>query len=288
MSRITETKINLKGKPYRLMTEYYNNSAEMVNDLRKRPLTNSAFEDKSTETFGAWHGCKTYEECLEYLRNGYQPVVDTLKAAVKPAVTNKRITFQNNIVGGNPVVPLALMGVPNCMIDTRIKPIKAKVLDVYYDITCSSSTESEDIIEAGQKLLAAILKLEQSGYRFNLYAVQTYSDNSSCDMLAIKVKSSDQPLDLKRMSYTLTHTSFFRVLGFDWYSRTPKGKYRGSGYGRNFADNFDYDGKKLDAWAKQFFGSNTIFLSAMVMNRNYRHRKDEYINMMINTDKNTK
>ena len=271
------------GKKYAVMVERYNNTAEMVNDLKMRSITNSNFEDKSKSKFGSWEGVKTYGECLDYLTNGYQPTVDALKESTKPTVkgNGKRISFKNNIVGGNPIVPLALIGVPNCMQDTYIKPIKAKVIDVYYDVTCGCSINSDDIIEAGQKLLGTILKLEQEGYKFNLYAVQTYSNSDDCDMLVIKVKSSNQPLDLKRMSYALTHTSFFRVLGFDWYSRTPKGKYR-CAYGFNLSCEFDYDGKKVNEFTQQIFGKNSIYISAMIMTKNYKNRKDEYINNMIN------
>lgn len=284
MSIISEKKVSRNGKPYRMMIESYNSAQEMVRDLRTRSITNGRFDDKSNRTFSSWEGVKTYDECLNYLSNGYQPVVEQLKSSIKPNITGegKRISFHNNIVGGMPIVPLAMIGVPNCMIDTRIKPIKAKVLDIYYDITCASRIDSEDIIEAGQKLLATIMRFEQQGYKFNLYAVQTYSDDESCDMLTIKVKSSNQPLDIKRMSYTLTHTSFFRVLGFDWYSRTPKGKYRMC-YGKNLSYYFGFDGNRINEFAQQIFGKNSIFLSAMIMNENFANRKDEYINNMIST-----
>lgn len=283
MSQIVEKSVNMSGKPYRVMIERYNNSGEMVNDLRKRSITSKSFHNKSKEALGEWDGCKSYNECLEWLNNGYQPSVDALKNSIKPNVkgTGKRIGFKNDIVGAVPVVPLAMMGIPNSMVSTYIKPIKAKVIDVYYDVTCSSGIKSSDIIEAGQKLLATILRLEQSGYKFNLYAVQCYSGSYDGDMLIIKVKSSNQPLDLKRMSYTLTHTSFFRVLGFDWYSRTPKGKYRPS-YGQTLSTQFDNDSVKLNEFAKQLFGDNSIYLSAMIMNKKFKHNKDEYINSMIN------
>ena len=284
MSRISEKTISMNGKPYRMMIESYNSAQEMVNDLKTRSITNSSFKNMSTHPLTKWEGAKSYEECLNYMQNGYQPTVAKLKESIKPNITGegKRISFKNNIVGGAPIVPLAMMGVPNCMIDTHIRPIKAKVLDIYYDITCSSRTTSAEIIEAGQKLLSTIMRFEQMGYKFNLYAVQTYCSEKDCDMLTIKVKSSSQPLDLKRMSYTLTHTSFFRVLGFDWYSKTPKGKYR-IAYGRNLSTYFDFDGHRLDKFTKQIFGNNSIFLSGMIMSNMSQDRKDEYINDMINT-----
>lgn len=283
MSKIFEKTVSKCGKPFSMMIENYNSVQEMVKDLRTRSITDTQFKDMSKEKLSSWEGCKTYDECLNYLANGYQPTVEQLKASIKPNIkgNGKRISFQNNIVGGQPVVPLAMIGVPNCMIDTKIKPIKAKVLDIYYDIACGSGTTSDEIIEAGQKLLATIMRFEQQGYKFNLFAVQTYSSDNDCDMLVIKVKSSSQPLDIKRMSYTLTHTSFFRVLGFDWYSKTPKGKYRCC-YGRNISSNFDFNGNSLNDFAKQVFGNNSIFLSAMIMNKKFANNKDEYINNMIN------
>ena len=282
MSIISQRTVSKLGRQYKVMLEQYNNSAEMVNDLKTRSLTSSSFDDKSRKAdFDEWDGVKSYGECLEYLSNGYQPTVDALRDVSKATVqgNGKRIGFKNDIVGGMPIVPLAMMGIPNSMVNTYIKPIKAKVLDVYYDVTCSWKTKSKDIIKAGQTLLATILKLEQEGYKFNLYAVQTYSDSESCDMLVIKVKSSNQPLDLKRMSYTLTHTSFFRVLGFDWYSRTPKGKYR-FGYGHNLGVELNENSTQLNEFAQQLFGKNSIYISAFLMHKS--GDKDTYIDNMIN------
>ena len=99
-------------------------------------------------------------------------------------------------------------------------------------MTASYSTKSESIINAGVKLLSAIVELEQQGYRFNLYAVQNYYSYGKGYILKVKVKDAMQPLDLKRVSFPLTHTGFFRVIGFDWYSKCPEAKYI-SGYGHS-------------------------------------------------------
>ena len=169
----------------------------------------------------------------------------------------KRISFHNDIVGYAPVVPLAILGVPNSMINSTMKRIKAKVVDVYYDMSASCGTSSDDIIKAGVKLLSAIVELENAGYRFNLYAVQSYSNERDCDMLCIKVKDAQQPLDLKRVSFPLAHTGFFRVIGFDWYSRCPKAKYR-FGYGCNLYGAKD---DMVNAMAKEMFGDNAVYIA---------------------------
>ena len=200
--------------------ERFDSAMEMAQTCKTRPITDSRFDDKSKGTFGSFEGVSTYQEALDLLNGGYQPTVDAMRGVFKAGIqgNGSRFAFQNSVVGFAPVVPLALKNVPNSMIGMTMKPIKCKVVDVYYDMTCSCGTDSKDIIEAGRKLLSAVIELERQGYRFNLYAVQGYNDNAGCDMAVVKVKSATQPLDLKRISFPLTHTAFFRVIGFDWYS----------------------------------------------------------------------
>lgn len=273
MSTIISKDITVGTRKRAVNVEFYDSAMDVYEDCKRRSITDSCFDDKSKSSFGSWEGVKTYDEALKYLRNGYQPTVNKLKEKLKVRDPGqKRISFTNNIVGSAPIVPLALKGVPNCMIDTRMKQIKCKVIDVYYDMTCSCGTESKKIIENGQKMLGAILDLEHQGYRINLYAVQSYNDSSSSDILAVKIKSSNQPLDLKRMSFPLTHTAFFRVIGFDWYSRFPKGKYR-SGYGH--ALGYELNDREMKEFATKMFGDNAIYIAgSKILDRNEEYIKE--------------
>ena len=249
-----------RHKNYKINIERFDSAMEVAESCKTRTITSSSFDNMQTYKIHKWHGVKSYDQALELLHDGYEPVVEKLKQGTKinaQGVT-KRITFQNEIQGFAPVVPLAIMGVPNSMINTTIKPIKRKVLNVYYDITASAGTDSQDIIDAGAKLAGAILELEQQGYRFNLYAVQSYTGSCDADMLLVKIKSSDKPLDLRRMSFPLCHTAFFRVIGFDWYSKFPKGTYR-AGYGHNLSQEFSSD---RDEFIKQVLGDDAIFIAA--------------------------
>lgn len=264
MSVIREYKLK-SANGYKIMCEQYNSAAEVVADCKARKITESRFYDMADGNLGGkdkkWCGVDSYEQALEYLEKGYQPVVDNLKFAIKANISGqeKRISFHNDVVGYAPIVPLAIMGVPNAMINSYMKPIKAKVIDVYYDGTFSCGVSSSNIINTGVKVISAILQLEQQGYRFNLYQVQSYSDEDGCDMMCVKLKDSMQPVDLKRISFPLAHTAFFRVTGFDWYSKTPKGEYRDA-YGHALC----YEGKvndKLDDMFKEMFGNNAVYVS---------------------------
>lgn len=262
--------------------EVFDSANEVVRVSKQRKITDSRFHnfDEGWMPSGDWAGVKTFQEALDMMQTGYQPTVDKLKTGIKANVQGqaKRISFYNDVVGFQPVVPLALQGVPNCMVNSYMKPIKAKVLNVYYDLTCACHVSSEDIIKAGEKLLAAIMELEAQGYKFNLYAIQTYWEDSSkgADVLCTKVKSSNTPLDLKRISFPLTHTAYFRVIGFDWVSKTPNGHYRSS-YGSVLGN--DFDERQMQAGFKEIFGQNCVVFSASkILDKDTEHFKEVITN----------
>ena len=263
---------------YRVQIERYESAAEVVSKCKERKVTDSSFHDMAKHSIDkSWHGVENYNEALELLKNGYQPVVENMRGVFKATMSGSRsrFTFQNNVCGFAPVIPLALKGVPNSMIDMTIRPMKTKVIDVYYDITNSAGTSVKEIMENGKILLGAITELEAQGYRFNLYAVQTYCDKADADMLVVKVKSSTQPLDLKRISFPLCHTAFFRVVGFDWYSKVPNGKYRGA-YGHAAMHEF---GSDTDKFYKSMFGQNAVCISgARIKENGKKHIKEVLTN----------
>lgn len=268
--------IRCKSLNINFVVESYNSAADVVKDCRTRKITDSSFNNMQVNLGGhsaSWCGVESYDEALKFLEEGYQPTVDKLKSGIRASLqgTGKRISFNNDIVGYAPIVPLAIQGVPNSMINSRMKPIKAKVIDIYYNITASSGTSSESIIQAGVKMLSAIISLEQQGYRFNLYALQTYYDRNDCYTLKVKVKDAMQPIDLKRISFPLTHTGFFRVIGFDWYSKCPKAKYI-SFYGRGI--DYDYD---MTNYVKELFGNNAVWFSSVKVIK----KDEEYIKEVL-------
>ena len=270
-SRVVNTK---RKKNFKVNIERYESPMEVVKHCQERQITDPRFKDeRQRERRLDWDGVNSYDEALDYMKNGYQPTVDKLKDAIKASKTGdgKRISFKNDISGFMPIVPLALMGVPNSMINVTMKPIKCKVIDVYYDMACNCGTSPETILKRGQQLLGIIMELERQGYKFNLYAVQTYNEYQDADVLIVKIKSSNTPIDLKKMSFSLTHPAFFRVIGFDWYTKTPHGTWR-SGYGHDLKMEFSRDDLKL--FAKQVFGDNAVFLRGTNMDSDKEHVKE--------------
>lgn len=266
-----------------LNMEIYGSAQEVANDLENRQMTDRNFEDTFRSGRRDFIGA-TKEETFRLLREGYQPTVDALKSGAKITATGKRFKSFNDIVGYAPIVPNAIMGLPNSMINGSITPIKTKVLDIYYDMTVSCYVDSNDLIKAGQKMLGVILKMEAQGYRFNLYVCQTYADRRSGDMLCVKVKSANQPFDLKRMSFPVSHTAFFRGIGFDWYAKFPKGKYR-DGYGTPLYHLHSQD--EIKAEFKRLFGKGATYFSAQTIVKELSNA-EEYIKGVLTNDESGK
>lgn len=261
-----------------LNVEIYNSAQEMASDLEVRQMTSDSFRDpyKDHESFvGA-----TKEKTYKMLREGYQPVVDALKSKMKFSASGqtKRFKSFNDVAGYAPIIPNAIMGLPNSMVNSAMKPIKTKVLDVYYEMTVPAFRDAKELIKAGQKILGVILEMEAQGYRFNLYCTQGYySSSRGCDMVCVKVKSANQPMDLKRMSFPIAHTAFFRGLGFDWYSKFPKGTYR-PGYG--CAISCEKSQESVQEEYRKLFGKSAIYFSAETICKK-KDKAEEYLKEVL-------
>lgn len=250
-------------KDYEIISEEYNSAMDVANDCETRKITNHNFENVKYKDDWDWRGVKNYDEAIDLLKNGYIDKVEKIQKEINKSVIgqSKRITFHNDIVGYAPIVPLAILGVPNSMINSKMKPIKAKVIEICYDVGCSAYVDSNDIIRVGLAFLKIIANMEMQGYRIKLTAVQGYSNHKVLNLLRINLKSANQPLDLKRISFPIIHTGFFRVIGFDWFSKTPHGKYIGGGYGKPITATFS-DKKDLREFVNQVFDKNTVYIAA--------------------------
>jgi len=263
MSVIKEKDITLDGKKYSVHAELYNSTKSVLDDLKSRTTRISGYEMKDSDIHKSWHGVDNWNEALELLRDGYKPIVEQLKSTLKSKTrTEKKTAVVNAVQGFMPSVPLALKNLPECMLTVDRNVPAARVIDLYYDMSSTYSKTVDDFLKAGKVLLSVIIGLEKQGYRFNMYAVQSYPRYSSgtVDFLCVKVKSSDKPLDIKRMSFSLIHPAFFRVIGFDWQGKSPITRDLGSGRGGDFFRDFSTYTRNLIV--KEMFGENAHYVSS--------------------------
>lgn len=134
--------------------------------------------------------------------------VAKLKANLNKYVVRRQI--YTSVQGFAPNVPNYIAGVPNSMINARMKHVKQNVVTVFYNCAVSGFTDAKDITEAVAKLCCALIRLEAQGIRVNLYAGTLGSASGQKACFSVKIKSSGQPFDTLKMMYPLAHPSFNR------------------------------------------------------------------------------
>lgn len=257
---------------YSINAEVFDSYTEMIRSLDSRNITNPKFHNVKKESLSPWwHGVRTYEQALDLLADGYSPAVSKLydeinvKNGRKISGTNRGFKTMTAVVGYQPVVPLAINGIPSNMLCRQIEKVESRVINLFIDVTCSQSMLVADLILCGVMLMRMINNLELCGHKINLYICEAFAGEASADLVCIKTKNSDSPLDLRRISFPLCHTAFTRVICFDWYSKFPLGIFR-KRYGTTLTAAVGPETASF--LIKKIFGPNSIYISNMDIRSN--------------------
>lgn len=241
----------------KLYHEAYANYQEFYETLMARQSgAHETLENIMKESNVDWVGVGSVEEAKNLFLNGWEKPLEDLKGQVDKelkTLENKR-SFKpvSSVCGFAPIVPNALMGLPNSMFDIKREKVKSRVLRfiLMIDRVCRVSTD--EIIRKMSKQLAYIAMLERSGmYRCRLevcfVAFGGLNENgskysTSCSVL---VKSENQLFDAKRLCYPVINPSMLRLLMFGWNKSLPMpiNDYRVWGYGTSF-EKWDEKSKK--------------------------------------------
>lgn len=202
------------------------------------------------------------EEYIRLAKTGYKEGVEDLqKFKMLVQRFEKKTKITNDVVGHTPNVPRFILGFPKDMINTKIKNLKGRILNIYCDMSISCMVSANQIIEAGAKIVAAIKNLELSGYRVNLYALCSGMSgpitSGVCNMLVIKLKDASEYLNLSKISFPLIHPAFLRGLFMEWCCKSPNTEVM-RGYGR--ALRYNYSQEKIQHELTKAFQKDICYI----------------------------
>lgn len=204
-----------------MITKIFDSLGGLIQYIKSTPRTkhNEAFSINDSEGEGSSYTKFTSTESLaaadELLLKGYDAGVAALQNAIKNVQRNYKVvtTFKNDVFGVIPNVGAYLTGDPRNMMNITTRRVKAqsKVLNLVVCVTVHGGVSSDTIIEINGKILQNVIELERSGYNVNLYVVDTttYKKHEST-IIMVKLKSSNERLNLLKVSYPLVHPSFLR------------------------------------------------------------------------------
>lgn len=204
-----------------MITKIFDSLGGLSQYIKSTPRTkhNEAYSIKDSEAESAsdtkFTGTESLAAADELLLKGYYAGVAALQNAIKKVKRNYKVvtTIKNDVCGFIPNVGAYLTGEPRNMmnITTRRVNSKSKVLNLVICVTVSGGVSSDTIIEINGKILQNVIELERSGYNVNIYVVDlTKYKNHESTIIMVKLKSSNERLNLLKVSYPLVHPSFLR------------------------------------------------------------------------------
>lgn len=156
-------------------------------------------------------------QCLATGNEGYIEAANTLldKFNTEGIFTERQHVYSPNVVGFTPIVPSALMGVPNSMLASEyIKQDNQKApVNVYFNVSVSAGVSREQLNARGAATLGLALALGMTR-PVNLYAycfVRPLMTEINC---LLRVKICENTVDLSRAAYVLCSTDFSRAFCF--------------------------------------------------------------------------
>lgn len=228
---------------------YFETIDEYTNFLEESESLRYGSSDDGDYSFT---GTKSLKEALELCKYGDEELRNyiyqqNLKFDNVDSLNKVRRSNINDVVGFMPNVPNYVIGIPTNMIRDNRTMINSKVLNVFINVSAAWHIDKEDIKQNAAKYVCAINRLEDEGYRCNVYAGSAGERGDRQNLLVVKIKSDKEPMNLAKMAFPLCHPSMLRRLKFKWMETIPIDF--GSGYGSSITND-----KSINRLLKNIFG----------------------------------
>lgn len=166
----------------------------------------------------SWIGTKTWEEAVELARHGWDEVAKDMTAKLKVALKNTKAdeVVKNvlDVCGYQANVPMYLVGVPTNMIRQNRVRQKAKVVNVIKPMGATANVSRKQYVNAGVECMRIVSALEKKGYAVNLYIASASHVGSGYATFMVKLKSSNERLNVSKLAFFLASPSVHRRFNF--------------------------------------------------------------------------
>lgn len=215
---------------------YFDSIDEYINYLETETSYDADRDDSSITGSESFTGTRSFAEAIDLCKYGDEALrskiyEQTLKFDDIDTVNKIKNSTVNDVVGFMPNVPNYIIGIPTNMIRDNRTTIKSKIVNVYINLSASAHVSADKIKTNASKYVAAINKLEEEGYRCNIYCGNMATKYNNCKYgVIVKIKSDKEPMNLAKMAFPLCHPSMLRRLSFKWIETIPI-DFTHNGYG---------------------------------------------------------
>lgn len=204
-------------------TEMIIYTPEELSEVLKRDTVPGRLSESLSRGDASWYGTGSFEEAEKLREYGDKESYSRIKKIKLTAdkimadYNAKRLKYQNDVVGFQPVVANAIMGLPQSMVNVKTQKVKSKILNIVLNASMTGETPKEYLEVLGVVLLSGIEALELTGVGVNLYVGKVSAHGSSRHNktgFMVQLKRADEQLSTYKLSYYLGNASFLRRTGF--------------------------------------------------------------------------
>ena len=173
----------------------------------------------SQEPPKAWSGSVNVKQAIELASHGWkegrEQMSDELDMANNATSFERLPTFEYDVAGYMPNIPLYVAGCPSHMMSPLGNDNSmGRVVDMMVNISASCGHDPQSLMRKGASILSLIDKLEDSGLSCNVTACMYSTAGGGHFLIEFPIKKAGQPLDIDRCAYALVHPSTMRKLCF--------------------------------------------------------------------------
>lgn len=236
-----------------MMFYEFNSINEFCRFILNTPINYSVFsEPASVVDYEEFTGTKNFEEAINLLKYGDSYQIENFRFLKKSFdnLLNSKINRNqefNYYIGYAPNVKAYLEGSPlNMLYKERRK--ETKVLDIYFNCSCSAKTDILAIYNRGAITLSFIDYLERIGYFVSLHLTEMSYASQEKFYVEFNLKNYGMRVNISKLCFPMCHSSFLRRCIFRLQEVTPDitEKWR-FGYGR------PCEKKMMDGWLSDIF-----------------------------------
>lgn len=223
---------------------HFNSITDVCNYLQNNAITKEAQALKARNklvpysTGQFWEefsGTESMEAAISLLKGGWDTKARKIKGKMQKPLTGANKGHRNvyDVVGYQACVPRYLQGIPTSMVRSIPAQKKDKIINIYKNTAYSYKISTDEILEQSLKVLNLVDRLEQDGYRVNLYTI-TKSVGRRCTwQFSLRIKQSSQRLNIKQTAFPLCHPSMLRriIAGCVCIPEELEHKYLYDGFG---------------------------------------------------------
>lgn len=223
---------------------HFNSITDVCNYLQNNEITKEAQALKRQNKLApyctgsyreSFSGTASMEAAISLLKGGWDAKAREIKGKMQKPLTGANRGHRNvyDVVGYQACVPRYLQGIPTNMVRSVPVQKKDKIINIYKNVAYSYKISADEILEQSLKVLNLVDRLEQDGYRVNLYTIAKAVGKRYTWQFSLRIKQSSQRLNIKQTAFPLCHPSMLRriITGCVCIPEELEHKYLYNGFG---------------------------------------------------------